>query len=304
VELLVVIAIIGILVSMLLPAVQSARESARRMQCSNHLKQIGLAALSHEQAFGGYPDGGEGPWKARTVVNGSPVTSPKQFWGVFYQLLPYIEQENLWKHATDDVVSSTPVSVYFCPSRRSPEVLLAPTTGFAVGWKRAMNDYAGNAGTDTTGSEGWAVFGNGLDGVIVRRPDNSSTRSQRVNAAAVRDGTSNTLFFGEKTFNRGRKGEWQAEDDGGHVEGYDFDTIRWGYFPPLPDWNDSTSTTTWGNNGTLVPQRAAFGSAHPGNFNGVFVDGSVHSLSYSISLDVFKNLSARNDGKVVSADAY
>jgi prepilin-type processing-associated H-X9-DG protein len=183
-------------------------------------------------------------------------------------------------------------------------VLLAPTTGFAVGWRRAMVDYAGNGGTDTTGNEGWAIFGNGLNGVIVRRPDGTASRSAAVDASSVRDGTSNTLFFGEKSFNIGRKGEWQAEDDGGFCDGYDFDSIRWGYFPPLPDWNDATNLTVWGNNGTLIPQRAAFGSPHPGNFNAVFADGSVHALSYSISLDVFKNLSARNDGNVVSADAY
>jgi hypothetical protein len=268
------------------------------------LKQIGLAALSHEQALGMYPDGGEGYWLGRTLVGGSPATAPQQNWGVFYQLLPYLEQENLWRHASDDVVSRTPIATYFCPSRRSPEALLAPSTGFAAGWKRAMNDYAGNGGTDATGNQGWAILGDGLNGTIVRRPNGSGARSPVVNNASVRDGTSNTLLVAEKSFNGGRKGEWQAEDDGGYVEGYDFDTIRWGYFPPLPDWNDASNLTVWGNNGTLVPQRAAFGSAHPGSFLSVFSDGSVHALNYNIGLEVFKNLSARNDGQVISGDAY
>ncbi len=123
VELLVVIAIIGILIALLLPAVQAARESARRLQCSNHLKQIGLACLNHESAFGVLPDGGERYWLSRTINDGTPAQAGKQNWGVFYQILPYIEQKNVWSLASDADIRSTPIAIYFCPSRRAPEVL-------------------------------------------------------------------------------------------------------------------------------------------------------------------------------------
>ena len=305
VELLVVIAIIGILIALLLPAVQTAREAARIMQCKNHLKQIGLACANHEEAYGILPDGGERYWLARTLVRGMPATAGKQNWGLFYQILPYFEQEDVWSLASDAAVHSTLIAVYFCPSRRAPEALSNnPLPYLGMAGVRAMNDYAGNGGTDTTGNQGWAILGNGKDGTIVRRPNGSSGRSGPVAIALVRDGTSNTLLAAEKAFNQGRLGQWQPDDDGGYIEGWDFDTIRWGYFPPLPDWNDTSDLTRYGNNGTLVPLHGAFGSAHAGAFNSVFVDGSVHAINYSIALDVFKKLSSRNDGQVVSANDF
>jgi len=167
-----------------------------------------------------------------------------------------------------------------------------------------MNDYAGNGGADPTGNQGWAILSNGKDGTIVRRPNNAGDRSGPVDIAAVRDGTSNTLLVAEKAFNQGRRGQWQPDDDGGYVEGWDFDTIRWGYFPPVVDWNDTSDLSRYGNNGTFVPLHGAFGAAHASGFQSVFVDGSVHSISYGITLDVLKRLSSRNDGQVVSANEF
>ena len=304
VELLVVITIIGILIALLLPAVQAAREAARRMQCSNHLKQIGLACLNHEQAYGILPDGGEQYWLSRTKIGGRPATAGEQNWGWLYQILPYLEQENVWSLATDADVFGTRIATYFCPSRRAPEALSNnPLFGASAG-SRAQNDYAGNGGTDPTGSMGWAILGNGKDGTIVRRPNGSTQRSGSVPMARIYDGTSNTLLAAEKAFNQGRRGEWQPDDDGGYTEGWDFDTIRWGYFPPLPDWNDASNLTRYGNNGPFVALHGSFGSAHSGAFISVFVDGSVRPIGYSITLDVFKRLSSRNDGQPVSPNDY
>ena len=164
VELLVVITIIGILIALLLPAVQAAREAARRTQCSNNLKQIGLACLNHENAYGIFPDGGEQYWVGRTITGGIPANPPKQNWGWPYQILPYLEQQAVWSLTDDADVIKTPIAGYFCPSRRRPMLIN----------NRAMMDYAGNGGTDTTGNNGWGMLGNGKDGAIVRRPDGAA----------------------------------------------------------------------------------------------------------------------------------
>ena len=288
VELLVVITIIGILISLLLPAVQAAREAARRAQCSNNLKQIGLAMHNHESAYRIFPDGGEAYWAARTILNGTPATAPRQYWGWPYQLLPYLEQENVWALEDDSEVTKTTIAGYFCPTRRRPMVV---DPGYSYGI-RALIDYAGNGGTDQTGDTGWGMLGNGKDGVIVRRPDGSADRTASVGVAEVRDGTSNTLLAGEKCLNVGLLGQSQTDDDSGYVDGWDWDNIRWGYFQPAPDFNDPSAAHSG-----YVPYHGAFGSSHPGGFNVVLGDGSVRSISYSVALDVFKLLSNRKDAQ-------
>jgi prepilin-type processing-associated H-X9-DG protein len=104
-------------------------------------------------------------------------------------------------------------------------------------------------------------------------------------------------MIGEKNFNIGRLGYWQPEDDAGFVEGWDFDTIRWGYVPPAPDDDDFRDTY---NNTQYrsTALRAAFGSSHPGKFNTAFADGHLRSISFSIALNVFMEVSSRNDGQV------
>jgi prepilin-type N-terminal cleavage/methylation domain-containing protein/prepilin-type processing-associated H-X9-DG protein len=291
VELLVVITIIGILISLLLPAVQAAREAARRAQCSNNLKQIGLAMHNHESAYRLFPDGGEEYWAARTILNGAPATAPSQYWGWAYQLLPYLEQANVWALTDNLEVTKATIPGYFCPTRRRP--MAADITSYGRGF-RALIDYAGNGGTDETGNNNWGMLGNGKDGVIVRRPDGSADRGASVGVAEVRDGTSNTLLVGEKCLNVGLLGQSQSDDDSGYVDGWDWDVIRWGYFQPSPDWNDSNSGVAHSG---YVPLRGAFGSSHPGGFNVVLCDGSVRSISYSIAMDVFRLLSNRKDGQ-------
>ena len=129
VELLVVIAIIGILVALLLPAVQAAREAARRTQCKNQLKQIGLAILNHANTLRVFPTGGAGfhPDIANYVVNGKPLGPDKQGLGWGYQILPYLEEGALQGLTTQIQLQAAGVTLYVCPSRRSP------TTGV---WRR------------------------------------------------------------------------------------------------------------------------------------------------------------------------
>ncbi len=295
VELLVVIAIIGILVALLLPAIQAAREAARRSQCVNHLKQLSLAVSLHENSYKVYPDGGEQQWSGRsfsgTGAAKRPRVAPWQSWGWPYQILPYIEQASLWGVLEDNKVMNVTLPDYFCPSRRPPQLIDA----------RAMMDYAGNAGTSKVGNMNWGMMGNGNDAPIVRRPDSRfKGRSAQVNPGRqIVDGTSKTLLLGEKCLNVGLLGQSQADDDSGFVDGWDWDNVRWGYVPPSPDWSAGEGDPRNGD----VTYHSAFGSSHPGIFNAALCDGSVTQLSYNVDLEVFKRLCSRDDGQPLDLSA-
>jgi prepilin-type N-terminal cleavage/methylation domain-containing protein len=189
VELLVVIAIIGILIALLLPAVQAARESARRTQCMNNLKQIGLAAQN-------FHDGTKYMVPSRVVDGG--VT-----WAVL--LLPYMEQQNLYDqwdvtipYANQNAtVTHTPVDAYFCPSRRRP--IEAFSTDKPSG---ALSDYASCAGPGTGNGHGSNALGavilayNVVDTTVT--PNKVRDWHGFITMADILDGTSNTILIGEK----------------------------------------------------------------------------------------------------------
>jgi prepilin-type N-terminal cleavage/methylation domain-containing protein len=141
VELLVVIAIIGILVALLLPAIQAAREAARRTQCKNQLKQIGLAIQNHANTFKVFPTGGTGfhPDIEDYVVDGTPFGPDKQGLGWGYQILPYLEEGAIQGITTQDELEVAVVSIYVCPSRRSPSI----SSGANAGEQVFLIDYAG-----------------------------------------------------------------------------------------------------------------------------------------------------------------
>jgi prepilin-type N-terminal cleavage/methylation domain-containing protein len=201
VELLVVIAIIGILVALLLPAVQSARESGRRTTCTNHLKQLSLAFHNHHDTHRILPSAGGPAWQHHmTIINGAPAIAPDQHGGWGYQILPFIEAQEVWLGgtATTDIersifAISTPNSNLFCPSRRKPEVVQwgdwygflpdgSPgNSGQTFG--HAKNDYAASShNADAEQPDGVGVVTN--------------MKGRRFND--VLDGTSTTMLLGEK----------------------------------------------------------------------------------------------------------
>ena len=296
VELLVVIAIIGILVALLLPSVQSAREAARRLQCSNNLKQMALACHNHASAHQILPDGGERYWPDPVAFprlgESGPKVAPHQAWGWEYQILPYLEESNVWGMSDDARVKGQAVSSYFCPTRRGPQWVEG----------RALTCYAGNAGSDKTGNNGWGMLGNGIDGVIVRRPSSLRAGVQSPSVALGRhitDGTSHTMLAGEKCLNVAILGRSQTDDDSGYWDGWDWDIVRWGYFAPAPDWHIANDGGHSGN----VPLHGAFGGSHPGGFMAASADGAVRLVRFAVDQEVFRRYCSRDDGDVVDTSS-
>jgi len=148
VELLVVIAIIGILVALLLPAIQAARESARRTQCQNNLKNIGLAVLNHADSRKVFPTGGSkylrttpapGFELEENIENGKPLGPDRQGLGWGFQILPYLEETAAYQLTTSEDLQQVVVTVYVCPSRRPPKTVYSATFDVVF----AFVDYAG-----------------------------------------------------------------------------------------------------------------------------------------------------------------
>jgi prepilin-type N-terminal cleavage/methylation domain-containing protein len=154
VELLVVIAIIGILIALLLPAVQAAREAARRTHCTNNLKQIGLAVHNLHEAFKHFPTAGNNG--SITRIGGGPATAltkPFQNAGFFFQILPYMEEESTWENSSDLQIRARMVPAYYCPTRRS-RIARVQNNGTD---SRGLNDYAIPMWKDSLRDPGWGA---------------------------------------------------------------------------------------------------------------------------------------------------
>ncbi len=311
VELLVVIAIIGILIALLLPAVQAAREAARRMQCCNNLKQIGLAVHNHHSKFGHFPTGG---WGHRWVGDADRGTGGRQPGGWMYNILPFVEQEVLHqlgagmtaadKHAAHKQRNMTPLAMFVCPSRRRavtyPYVLAGHDPFNAdVADRVARADYAANGGDVYTSAGfcgGPASFSDrnsatwsAIYASIASRATGVVFAASEVTMAHVQDGTSNTYMVGEKCINPDHytTGEGAGDDQMLYM-GDNTDVSRWTYLVPIQD--------TTGYRGPTQ-----FGSAHAGVWHAVFCDGSVRSICYSIDPDVHRYLGNRKDGTPIDA---
>ena len=286
VELLVVIAIIGILIGLLLPAVQSAREAARRLQCTNNLKQMALAFHSYSTTWGVFPDAGKDKAKdAKTPCGGCCNGASRGEWNFLYQIMPYIEQTNLYNEPDNPTVYRTPVPLYYCPSRRRP-------TRYGSS-EVAKSDYAGCSG-DANINAGRARS----NGVLVVR-----VCDMPVDFAMIRDGASNTLMLGEKMLHPNYHGLCGGDNEVYVNAGVDQDQVR--NIQPLnstgttgPPGPDSDAPDQ--GSGTLWIER--FGSSHAGGFNGAMADGSVRSISYSIEVETFRRICVRNDGLPVTLE--
>ncbi len=278
VELLVVIAIIGILVALLLPAVQAAREAARRTQCLNHLKQLGLGFMNHESAFGALPSGGWG-WRWVGDPDAGPLERQPGGWG--YGILPYIEQQTAAavgrglpaasqeKRDLLAQLNATPVPVFYCPSRRGPITTYGGNEDIRnmsrpPGDFFSKTDYAANGGCYFPADVGIAVPRGGLEegpqlecldtypACSEWRDYGDRSKIKQLNGAVVprfpvelrriTDGTSNTLLLAEKyvspVFYVSESQIPSCSDNNPAYNGYDWDNVRW-----VRDYMDSGASS-------------------------------------------------------------
>jgi prepilin-type N-terminal cleavage/methylation domain-containing protein len=312
VELLVVIAIIGILIALLLPAVQAAREAARRSQCTNNLKQLVLAGHNYHDVHKtfpriSYPQTGRGQWEG---------------FSVHLMLLPFIEQDAVYEqvvwptqwHAQSATIRDHVIAGFRCPSDQ---------------------EYPNNTGNNnypvsTGASLGWA--GNGQENGVFRR-------DRETPIADIRDGTSNTIFAGEHRTGDGDNGTWTLQTDwaravplGGlptnfpsqaQIETYGQACLaagpgnhhshagaRW-MSPMAADgtWFNTVAPPNWqypnGNGCSWCGSADSAGiyaarSHHPGGANHAIADGSVSFISETIDLTIYQGLGSRNGGEAVS----
>jgi prepilin-type N-terminal cleavage/methylation domain-containing protein len=304
VELLVVIAIIGVLVALLLPAVQAAREAARRSQCSNNLKQIGLAVLNHDSAKGRFPAG--------STAAGTPIESVNSsVWSV--DILPYAEQPAvyaLWDRTqdfnrpTNQKLRETFLPLYLCPTDVGTDQLYRPESGQGASQSWAPGSYRAVSGS-SPGTNGDHYWDNPLANTIGSQaalPDwtrgpmhavlkNITAASDRklkpISTKNIPDGTSNTLLVGEyqTTTNpsetAARRTLWcYAYTSYCQSSGIKRPwTLHTDYLACVPlDGGQHNCKRSWG-------------SLHAGNIiQFVRCDGSVISISHDIDLDLFVSL--------------
>jgi prepilin-type N-terminal cleavage/methylation domain-containing protein len=299
VELLVVIAIIGVLVALLLPAVQAAREAARRTQCTNQLKQLGIAVQNYHDVKKQMP----------------PAKLEDRYLTWAVMLLPYVEQQSLYDsfditrqyYNQRSTVRAAGPELYHCPSRRSGDVLSTAGDVFTAGANNAgwTSDYACSAGDNGPGRS-WRGLFDGPDekpnGSIINsflNPVVSSavkTTKSETSFRLITDGLSNTIAFGEKyvptsTLTIGHGNSAGGVDGSVYNGDHEVQYMRCaGPSNPIARSPDE-------------PPMSNFGSAHPGICLFALCDGSIQSLAVEISTTTLGRLAGRDDGEPVG-DLY
>ena len=310
VELLVVIAIIGILIGMLLPAVQQVRESARRTQCSNNIRQLSLGVLNYESAHSHFPAG------ALTGPDDDDLGNDGWGWGA--QILPFIDQANLADRLNPSISNDpgvfrrtrfvegrivvggdTKIPTFRCPSsaledfvpetvdRPDPTAVVSNPSADNVGY--GVADYKGNAGPDD-------------EGVLMRLHDAIRTNDDGAILGVVEckfndilDGSSNTVLIAESSYPGTQGGSWpvwigampRKEDESTFCKVGEpgFSINDWAGSGPSEWWTAADDDLVW--------------SFHPGGAQFGFCDGSVHFVDENLSEETYFNLGSRLDGGTI-----
>jgi len=305
VELLVVIAIIGMLMGLLLPAVQQAREAARQVQCNNNMKQHGTAFQTHNATHDGcFPSGGTG---CTAIGDRQRDSGYNQRGGWTYSLLPFLEQTALHQSSIETRLS-TPLPLFYCPSTRPPLLYLSLVRGAYsdseshAGLERmAKCDYAANCGTGTqveiydipSGkscvSQAYYDYGG-----LVFNPQSINGHSElagqfMVYEKDVYDGLSNTILVGERYLNLSfnEAATPAGGDDDCYLSGHNYDTLRC--------YGGGRLYQDRQNYGRL----SEFGASHAGSVGFVMADGHHQQISYSVDSATLKKLMNRMDEEVI-----
>jgi prepilin-type N-terminal cleavage/methylation domain-containing protein/prepilin-type processing-associated H-X9-DG protein len=331
IELLVVIAIIAVLIALLLPAVQSAREAARRGQCINNMKQLGIALHNYHGTVGSFPTSF---WR-NTINNlqvvgpyGGPVdNSNRHSW--FSMILPYIEQTNVYNAMNfslavggplynvngdsspiqdcgpyNATAAMTPINILMCPTDPAPTFSIYPRVDQGVG----PNDnsgpklsYFGNLGDNHNDCPNWYLFpnlpyfrNNGY-GEYATETGIMCRSGGTTSIRDITDGTSNTFAAGESLFES--CDWWTWANPNGTTCGTACPICYMGVTQHNGNYNSANDSRNW---------RVGFGfrSMHPGIVNFLFCDGSVKAVKCSISVVTYRALCTRAMGEVISSDSY
>jgi prepilin-type N-terminal cleavage/methylation domain-containing protein/prepilin-type processing-associated H-X9-DG protein len=306
IELLVVIAIIAVLIALLLPAVQAAREAGRRCQCINNLMQIGIAAKSYENSFESLPSG---------VVNptGPIVDAPKGYhfnWAT--QLLPYLDAKPVYRRfdfnadlyaPQNGTARSVMLNVLLCPSASAPFRMAQVGPNPSIGGEPALTNYAGCY--------------NDAESPIDLKNNGVFFLNSRIRYEDIEDGSSNTIFFGEKAIEDTELG-WASGTRAtlrnmGWSVNRKFKTTRLPTGVASTEVDDSLSSigpgTTVGVGGQggekpKAPLVGGFSSRHAGGSNFGFGDGSVRFIKSTTNAKILALLGNRSDGELLSADQF
>jgi len=313
VELLVVIAIIGVLVALLLPAVQAAREAARRSQCTNNLKQIGLAVHNHHDTYRNFP---------ASQIGAQDVHA----WSWNAMILPFMEQQSIYdvlnptsRTAAQAISASgsdtalraamqTPVAGYLCPSDVGPELNDRRAVG---GVSMARGNYVGanysGRGASTLSSFTGSSGPGEPDGIFAvhDRPERFAT---------ITDGSSNTILVGERCWEYRKNGNPHLVRSANHYFNRSNTTVNVLHpnrgtgdtmacaMPGINPFSVQTTLDTQPNGDFGFDVRSSFASLHPGGANFVLADGSTRFISETINTTTLQRLVSRKDGQTVQLD--
>ncbi|MBA2113044.1 DUF1559 domain-containing protein [Bremerella alba] len=295
VELLVVIAIIGVLIALLLPAVQQAREAARRTQCINNQKQLGLALHNHHDTYGNFPAGSE--WALTDPCTDSKG-SARVPWTV--KILPFIEQNNLYEEFditaqfpwgwNDDYTTAVPDQgpLNKDPARQVVEAYQCPSNPLSNNGLPVL-DYMGVMGGGTTSDD---ICGSGFGGS--RLYDNGILYlNSKTKFRDMTDGTTNTMMVGETIYFKGPQSSseaftWASGWAGGKSPASGTATVN--AINSGPNVLSATNVNTW------VETTLTFGSVHPGGAIFLMGDASAQFVPETIDLTIYRQLGIRNDG--------